>query len=199
MVAAFSSAGNRLASLAGTRVAGGPDGPGLTVSRLGSDAFRGGLDTLEPLFLVLLCAGQGPQAVGEGRREAEGFPRICFGSGGIVQFSPDLGADGKGGGIARVEGDGILREGACLSGAAELDKAAGFIEDNWEGDDRRLIMYIRPLGKGAVLYNTLGHCRGHYDFRPMMDYYPAVERCSWEKPEYYELLRRNLRWCLHEL
>ena len=78
-------------------------------------------------------------------------------------------------------------------------KALGFIEADWDDADRHLIMYLRPLGKGAVLYNTLGHCRGHWDMRPAMDYYPEVERCSWEKPEYYEPLRRSLRWCLGEL
>ena len=57
-------------------------------------------------------------------------------------------------------------------------------------------MYLRPLGRGAVLYNTLGHCRGHYDMRPVMDYYPQVERGSWELPQYYELLRRGIAWCL---
>ncbi len=77
--------------------------------------------------------------------------------------------------------------------------AAGFVETDWSDADRHLVMYLRPLGEGAVLYNTLGHCRGHYDMQPVMDYYPVVERCSWEKPEYHELLRRSLRWCLGEL
>ena len=45
-----------------------------------------------------------------------------------------------------------------------------------------LVMYLRPLGAGAVLYNTLGHCRGHYDMVPLKDYYPNVDRCSWELP-----------------
>jgi uncharacterized protein len=73
--------------------------------------------------------------------------------------------------------------------------ARGFVEHDWtEGDARHLVMYLRPLGDGAVLYNTLGHCRGHYDMVPVLDYYPRVERCSWEKPEYSELLRRSLRW-----
>ena len=31
---------------------------------------------------------------------------------------------------------------------------------------------------------------------PVMDYYPRIERCSWEKPEYHELLRRAIRWSL---
>lgn len=78
-------------------------------------------------------------------------------------------------------------------------KAQGFIEDDWTQADRHLVMYIRPLGEGAVLYNTLGHCRGHWDMRPAMDYYPQVERCSWDKPQFYELVRRGLRWCLRQL
>lgn len=78
--------------------------------------------------------------------------------------------------------------------------ATGFEEHDWSveaaGTDRHLVMYLRSLGDGAVLYNTLGHCRGHYDMVPVMDYYPRVERCSWELPAYYELLRRSLRWAL---
>ena len=77
--------------------------------------------------------------------------------------------------------------------------ADGFIEADWSDADRHLVMYLRPYGKGTVLYNTLGHCRGHWDMRPAMDYFPGLERGSWEKPEYYELLRRGLRWCLREL
>jgi len=73
--------------------------------------------------------------------------------------------------------------------------AAGFVEHDWTScDPRHPIMYLRRLGAGAVLYNTLGHCRGHYDMAPVLDYYPRIERCSWEKPAYYELLRRSLRW-----
>jgi hypothetical protein len=73
--------------------------------------------------------------------------------------------------------------------------ARGFVEDDWTtGPDHHLVMYLRPLGDGAVLYNTLGHCRGHYDMAPLVEYYPTVERCSWEHPGYYELLRRSLRW-----
>lgn len=73
--------------------------------------------------------------------------------------------------------------------------ATGFAESDWSSaDPRHLVMYLRPLGDGGILYNTLGHCRGHYDMVPAMDYYPQVERCSWEKPAYLELLRRSLRW-----
>jgi type 1 glutamine amidotransferase len=77
--------------------------------------------------------------------------------------------------------------------------AAGFVESDWSGESRHLVSYLRPLGRGAVLYNTLGHCRGHWDMRPVMDFYPRIERCSWERPEYYELLRRGIRWALGEL
>ncbi len=77
-------------------------------------------------------------------------------------------------------------------------EATGFAEADWTSGetDHHLVQYLRPLGDGAVLYNTLGHCRGHWDMAPIMDYYPVVERCSWEKPEYYELLRRAIRWSL---
>ena len=79
--------------------------------------------------------------------------------------------------------------------------ARGFAEADWEGEDHdstHLIQYLRPLGDGAVLYNTLGHCRGHWDMAPVLAYYPTIERCSWTKPQYYELLRRAIRWALGE-
>ena len=79
------------------------------------------------------------------------------------------------------------------SGSAE-----GFAVSDWSKADRHLVMYLRPLGQGAVLYNTLGHCRGNYDMQPVMDYFPKVERCSWELPQFYELLRRGIRWCMGE-
>ncbi|RPI05362.1 MAG: ThuA domain-containing protein, partial [Actinobacteria bacterium] len=69
-------------------------------------------------------------------------------------------------------------------------EARGFVEADWTtADPTHLVMYLRPLGAGSVLYNTLGHCRGHYDMVPVLDYYPVVERCSWDRPVYYELLR----------
>ena len=73
--------------------------------------------------------------------------------------------------------------------------ARGFVEHDWtDGPKQHLVMYLRPLGEGSVLYNTLGHCRGHYDMVPAMDYYPQIERGSWEHPAYYDLLRRSIRW-----
>lgn len=78
-------------------------------------------------------------------------------------------------------------------------QATGFVEADWtDKPDRHLVMYLRELGAGSVLYNTLGHCRGHYDMRPVLPYYPRIERCSWENPAYYELLRRSLRWAKGE-
>lgn len=74
-------------------------------------------------------------------------------------------------------------------------EAPGFVDIDWTtADPTHLVMYLRPLGLGAVLYNTLGHCRGHYDMAPEIPYYPRVERCSWELPAYHELLGRSFRW-----
>lgn len=74
-------------------------------------------------------------------------------------------------------------------------EATGFVAHDWHtADPRHLVLYLRTLGEGAVLYNTLGHCRGHYDMAPVMAYYPRIERCSWELPVFHELLRRSLRW-----
>lgn len=69
----------------------------------------------------------------------------------------------------------------------------GFVRDQWPAQ-RHPVLYLRPLGKGAVLYLTLGHCRGHYDLRPLMDFWPQVDRCAWDHPVFYELLRRGLNW-----
>jgi type 1 glutamine amidotransferase len=70
-----------------------------------------------------------------------------------------------------------------------------FAESDWTNcDPQHLVMYLRPLGDGGVLYNTLGHCRSHYDMVPVKDYWPTIDRCSWELPVFYELLRRSLRW-----
>jgi type 1 glutamine amidotransferase len=72
-------------------------------------------------------------------------------------------------------------------------EATGFIEDKWE-KRRHPIFYEKKIAKGSVLYLTLGHCRGHYDMQPLMDYYPQIERCAWDLPVYYDLLRRGIAW-----
>ena len=56
------------------------------------------------------------------------------------------------------------------------------------------ILYLRTLGKGGVLYCSLGHCRGHYDLRPLSKYWPHPQRCSWDYAIFREILRRGIRW-----
>lgn len=56
------------------------------------------------------------------------------------------------------------------------------------------VLYERKVGEGAVLYLTLGHCRGHYDLRPISGFWPHPQRCAWNYPVFYELLRRGIRW-----
>jgi type 1 glutamine amidotransferase len=73
----------------------------------------------------------------------------------------------------------------------------GFVTAEWPTDEPRLVMYRRPLGKGEVLYFTLGHSRSHYDmYDPPHNgmYWPTIERGSWDLSEHYELLRRGLVW-----
>lgn len=72
-------------------------------------------------------------------------------------------------------------------------QAPAFVESEWPLG-RHPLMYLRRIGQGAVLYNALGHCRGHYDMQPKLDWFPTIQRGAWETPEYYELLRRGLRW-----
>lgn len=82
---------------------------------------------------------------------------------------------------------------------AEFEGDAGrFVHKQWQRQ-RHPVFYVRKLGDGEILYLTLGHCRGHYDLQPMVDYYPKVERCAWDLPVYYELLRRGLNWARRQL
>jgi type 1 glutamine amidotransferase len=72
-------------------------------------------------------------------------------------------------------------------------EATGFVEKDWE-KARHPVLYTKTVGDGAVLYNTLGHARGHYDIPGIADFYPRVERCAWDLPVFYTLLRRGLDW-----
>jgi uncharacterized protein len=93
--------------------------------------------------------------------------------------------------LSRVHGNLHLLLHAEYSGPA-----AGFVEDSWPDDAPRPVYYIHRVGAGEVLYLNLGHCRGHYDMQDLnIPFYPKIERGSWDKPEYYELLRRGLRYC----
>ncbi len=81
-------------------------------------------------------------------------------------------------------------------------KSEGYVrEDLGEDlgqDAPRPQLYLHPYAAGEVLYLTLGHCRGKYDMQPFMPVC-SVERCSWDVPVYYELLRRGIRWGIGEL
>jgi type 1 glutamine amidotransferase len=72
----------------------------------------------------------------------------------------------------------------------------GFADREWFTDEARPVLYLREAGAGAVLYFTLGHCRGRYDMQPYIEEYANVERCSWESAVYYELLARGIRWAI---
>lgn len=72
-------------------------------------------------------------------------------------------------------------------------EATGFVEAEWP-KAKHPVFYLHPLGEGAVLYLTLGHCRAHYDMQPMVDFYPVKERGSWALPVFYDLLRRGIGW-----
>ena len=69
-----------------------------------------------------------------------------------------------------------------------------FVDADWTDEAIRPVMYRKRVGQGEVLYFTLGHERGRYDMRPLMDEYPHIERGSWPTPQFIELLRRSLRW-----
>lgn len=93
----------------------------------------------------------------------------------------------------------MIGESRVLLDCEWTEPVTAFESDDWQANERQPVFYLRDHDDGAVLYLTLGHCRGHHDMRPLMDYYPAVERCSWDTPEYYELLRRGIRWALGAL
>ena len=75
-------------------------------------------------------------------------------------------------------------------------EATGFVDHTWL-KARHPVFYLHPVGAGEVLYLTLGHCRGHYDMQPMIEFYETPERGSWALPVFYDLLRRGLDWAKH--
>ena len=77
-------------------------------------------------------------------------------------------------------------------------EANGFIESQYS-DVVVPILYLRDHGKGGVLYNMLGHCRSHFDVVELLPFWVHPERCSWNYPVYYELLRRGIRWAMSEI
>ncbi|MEM9878362.1 MAG: ThuA domain-containing protein [Pseudomonadota bacterium] len=77
-------------------------------------------------------------------------------------------------------------------------EATGFVDLNWE-DEIVPIAYLRDVGDGQIFYCTLGHCRGHYDVQVMTPFYPHTERCAWNYPIFYEVLRRSIKWAMGTL
>lgn len=73
-----------------------------------------------------------------------------------------------------------------------------FRDEQWD-EPEVPVLYERRIGHGGILYLTLGHCRGHYDLRPVAGFWPHPQRCSWNYPVFYELLRRGIRWGLPQL
>ena len=77
------------------------------------------------------------------------------------------------------------------------EPVANFVRDDWtKDDDIQPVFYLHPYGQGTVLYRTLGHCRGKYDMQPLIEEYPEPEEGAWKTEEYYELLRRGIRWAM---
>jgi uncharacterized protein len=74
-------------------------------------------------------------------------------------------------------------------------EATGFVRRNW-GAAEHPVMYRRALDKGEIVYLTLGHCRGHYDMQPLVEYWPNVQMCAWESPQYTEILGRCVKWAI---
>lgn len=73
-----------------------------------------------------------------------------------------------------------------------------FREEAWD-DPQVPVLYEHRIGQGHILYLTLGHCRGHYDLQPVAGFWPHPQRCAWNYPVFYELLRRGIRWGLPQL
>lgn len=74
-------------------------------------------------------------------------------------------------------------------------EATGFVEAKWDKTTVP-ILYTRDIGAGQIVYNALGHCRGHYDLPGMADFYPHKEMCAWNYDVYYDLLRRTIGWAM---
>jgi uncharacterized protein len=77
---------------------------------------------------------------------------------------------------------------------AEYEGAANSFVDNEWPHRWHPVMYLRELERGAVLYLTLGHCRGHFDLQPMQELWPQIDRGSWVLPVFSELVSRGLKW-----
>lgn len=77
---------------------------------------------------------------------------------------------------------------------AECTMTADAFEGGADAPGRHPVFYLKNHNKGGVLYLTLGHCRGHYDLQPLLDWWPSVDRGSWALPEFRTLLGRGVDW-----
>ena len=68
-----------------------------------------------------------------------------------------------------------------------------YVRGEWPEETDHPQMYVKRHGAGGVLYLTLGHSSGRYDFRPLMEDGP-VSRGPWESKEFREVLRRGVSW-----
>lgn len=78
--------------------------------------------------------------------------------------------------------------------SSEFEGETPLFETRYWSKARHQTLYLRPRGKGAVLYLTLGHTRGRHDMAPITDAYPFVERGAWVHPAFRALLVRAIRW-----
>jgi type 1 glutamine amidotransferase len=66
---------------------------------------------------------------------------------------------------------------------------------HWDDDTPQPVLYIRRLGSGSIVYLTLGHVSERRDIQLTNDDdLGAVERCSWEVPEFLEIMDRAFEW-----
>jgi type 1 glutamine amidotransferase len=73
------------------------------------------------------------------------------------------------------------------------EPGTGFVEAA-DAPGTHPVLYVKRHGEGAVLYLTLGHCRGHYDLQPLADWWPTIDRCAWDLPVFHTLLKRGVAW-----
>ena len=68
------------------------------------------------------------------------------------------------------------------------------VPGHWDDERPQPVLYLRHLGRGSVLYLTLGHASVRGDEQTTMEDPAAVERCSWDVPEFAEILHRAFEW-----
>ena len=81
-----------------------------------------------------------------------------------------------------------------LMDAATQGSARGFVEREWDKSMRHPVLYEKTVGKGAILYFSLGHRRGHWDMEPLVEYYKHEELGAWELPIFETIIRRSITW-----